>query len=268
MDVKAFLDGYGMLQVHEEFTLELDGNWEVLDRRFPSSSASQQYEQRYPGQAWRLSVRRFAVFDERSESEFDLEFAERPSAEPRFYWEKGDVLYWRVRRPTDPPFHATRISYVLEYELMHTITDHGPLADYYRGRTFTHDFLPFHRRGVIDHFAMNFSVEPFWKTPDFPNHISREAVQPGDTVTIELPLQISGVSAADPRTNHPVFTEAKAQPKPPPRARPPVSRAPLPGHADTVDETWFWQSCSVVAWVVFAVLLLALLILWRRRKRA
>jgi hypothetical protein len=178
-------------------------------------------------------------------------------------------LYWRVRRTTDPPFQAKRISYVLEYKLLHTITDHGPQDDYYRARTFSHDFLPNPRGEVIDRFMLSFSIEPFWKAPRFQGHIVRDDVQPGDTFRVELPLQISGVPPLGPRAESPVFEKPRVRPRPAPRpATSPVRRAPLPGHRDEdIVDKYFWQCCSVFAWIFFAVMLAAALIWWLRRRQ-
>lgn len=142
--VRATLDGDGRLHVEERHVMVFTGDWNGGERRF----------RLMPEQELELSsVTRLTADGRRVRLEAgDL------SRLDEYQLIDGSTLRWRSRRPDQPPFNQTEISVAISYVLSNILQ--GDSNDLYR---LDHDFAFGDRPGVIEHYSLDFSIEPAWQ---------------------------------------------------------------------------------------------------------
>ena len=172
LDVNARLDREGRLQSAETQTIVFDGDWNGGERRF-NVRAGQSLEvtgltridngREIPLQPGDLSqVDQYKMFD-------------------------GNLLRWRSRLPSDPPFSNTAITYRIDYVLGGVVQRRG--SDY----RLSHDFVFPDRSGVIKHFTMHLELDPAWGGQRV--EAAREDLQPGQSMVVTRDLQWHGAGS-------------------------------------------------------------------------
>src|ERR1700719_2297164 len=141
-DVKARLDSDGRLHVREQQGIVFDGDWNGGERRFNIR----------PGQS--LDLERVL----RVENGQDMPMTRGDLSQVDHWDFVGDnVVRWRSRRPSDPPFQNREIDYAIEYVLS------GILQKSDRGARLHHDFAFPDRAGVIQNFSLRLDLDPAWR---------------------------------------------------------------------------------------------------------
>jgi uncharacterized membrane protein YgcG len=178
--VRARLDAEGVLHVEERQVMVFTGDWNGGERRF-DLRLGQDVE------LLRLSRIDPATGGARVLVEGDL------SDVDEYDWVTGSTLRWRSRLPSDPPFEATVIPYVLDYTLSGVLEERGGL---YR---LNHDFAFADRAGEIERLSLDLSLDPVWRPAgDLPAHIERQHVYPGETVIVTADLAYQGAAGQRP----------------------------------------------------------------------
>ena len=116
----------------------------------------------------------------------------------RYDWADNRTLRWRSRRPEDPPFHDTTITYVLEYTLSGILVP-GRRPDVW---TLDHDFAFAEREGAIERLIVDLELDPVWEPPThFRGHYDVAGLPFGQgwVGTWQLVYTGEGVPAAVPR---------------------------------------------------------------------
>lgn len=144
LDVKAKLDASGVLSVVETHAIVFDGDWNGGERTFRV----------FPGQSLSLeSVTRIDKDGTRHPlAQGDL------SAMDAWGWSSPNVLRWRSRLPSDPPFDQTELVYEIAYELSGILQKRG-------GNSYTldNDFAFPDRDWPVDAFTLSLALDPVWK---------------------------------------------------------------------------------------------------------
>ncbi|HLJ74962.1 MAG TPA: DUF2207 domain-containing protein [Thermoanaerobaculia bacterium] len=173
-DVTARLDADGRLNVREQQGIVFDGDWNGGERRFNIR----------PGQSLRFE-RMFRVENGR-----DIPMAEGDVSQvDRWYLNATNVLRWRSRLPSDPPFHDQQITYALEYTLS------GVLQRTDSGVRLHHDFAFPDRSGEIEDFSLHLDLDPAWRGIRSPVVMHREHLRPGESVFVDADLTYSGAGS-------------------------------------------------------------------------
>ncbi|MEP6995239.1 MAG: DUF2207 domain-containing protein, partial [Acidobacteriota bacterium] len=172
-DVKARLDAAGNLHVVETQHMVFDGDWNGGERTF----------RLFQGQALALE----------SVARIDSDGTRHPlsqgelSAVDEWAWSSPNVLRWRSRLPSDPPFANAELVYELTYTL------HGILQK--RGSTYVldHDFAFAEREWPIQEFALALALDPVWK-PEKPfiGTFRTGALPPRQGFVVTVPLAYTG----------------------------------------------------------------------------
>ncbi len=100
------------------------------------------------------------------------------------------ILRWRSRRPTDPPFSETPITYVIEYSYRNILVPDG------RNWVLDHDFGFADRDGVIENFSVRLEeLEPNWQpTIPFNGRWQGRNLPPGEGFVVRVPMRYMGDS--------------------------------------------------------------------------
>jgi hypothetical protein len=173
LEVAGTLDHDGRLRVVERHTMIFDGDWNGGERRFRVDDGQQlffagMFELDPLGARKALrsgnlsSVGEYQIFD-------------------------GNVLRWRARLPTDPPFKRERRIYEIEYELTGVIVrfDNSYLLD--------HDFAFADRPGSIIKFTASLTLDPVWQaSKDSAFRLERTNLAPGAGAVLYMPLSYRG----------------------------------------------------------------------------
>ncbi|MFO0583812.1 MAG: DUF2207 domain-containing protein [Anaeromyxobacter sp.] len=206
LDVEATLDAKGLLHVRERQVMVLTGDWNGGERRWTL----------HEGRA--VLVEGMARLDGPSRAvpmvEGDLD------AVDHFRMTDPSTVRWRARRPSDPPFASTELTYELRYVLTRVVR---PSERNEPGLFFLeHDFGMPDRTGVIETVTVRLALDPAWRTEGGdagPITYETEGVAPGQSVTLSQVLVHDGSVTPD------VWT-----PPPPPEPAPPFEprfRLPL-----------------------------------------
>jgi hypothetical protein len=172
--VEAHLDSSGRLLVREVQTIRFRGDWNGGERIFTTRF----------GQRFRFH--RLARLDTASGTERELVRGDLDVVDA-YDWTGSETLRWRSRRPTDPPFDDTRLTYVLEYEYGRILvpTDSGWLLD--------HEFAFREREGRIDDFELTLTLDPAWRAPaEFAGRWREASMAPGLSFLVTVPLRYVG----------------------------------------------------------------------------
>jgi uncharacterized membrane protein YgcG len=149
LSVVARLDADGLLHVAERQTMVFSGDWNGGERQFRLE----------PWQ--RLTLHSMTRIDpdtgaERPMVEGDLDEVDH------YGWKGSRLLRWRSRLPSDPPFAATRITYLLDYTISGVLRKEGERY------LFDHDFAFADRDGSIAVFSVDLEIDPAWRVEGDP----------------------------------------------------------------------------------------------------
>ena len=184
--VAARLDADGVLHVVERQTIVFDGDWNGSERTFRLRG----------GQSLRLeSLSRVDRGVEKPLTEGDLDRADH------YAFTSPNVLRWRSRLPSDPPFANEEITYVIAYALVGVLRGSG--GSY----VLNHDFAFTDRPGLIEHFSLRLDLDPVWHGATSPILLERDRLAVGQGVVVPLKLQFAGTGPA-PAANTRVETPA------------------------------------------------------------
>ena len=173
LDVSAHLDANGALTVTETQTVVFTGDWNGGERRFDVRGRQRL---RFLGMSRLEDSRRIGLApDDRIDNVDEYALPE------------ANLLRWRSRRSTDPPFSRTPIRYELRYVLSNVLKQDG---ERYR---LDHDFAFPDRSGVIEQFTVRLTVDPVWALPaDFPERHTRNNLSPRTGFVLHVPLTYTG----------------------------------------------------------------------------
>jgi len=143
MAVRARLDSAGALHVTEELGYLFNGDWNggerVVHLRKGQRYTFENLGRREP--TGELKPLTYGSLDEVD----------------GFTTVDESAVRWRSRLPSDPPFHDTRITYVLEYTLFNILKERG-------GRyILDHDFAFLERPGLIRRMTVDLELDPVWQ---------------------------------------------------------------------------------------------------------
>ncbi|HJT16286.1 MAG TPA: DUF2207 domain-containing protein, partial [Thermoanaerobaculia bacterium] len=170
-DVTARLDAAGALHVREQQGMVFDGDWNGGERTFNL----------LPGQ--KLEIERIV----RVENGRDIPLERGLDAFVNQWEFVGDnVIRWRSRRTTDPPFHNQEITYAIEYVLT------GVLEKTATGAKLHHDFAFPARSGEIQDFSLRLDIAPAWRGVASPVIVHRQNIPPGQGVYVDADLTWAG----------------------------------------------------------------------------
>ena len=180
-DVRARLDASGALHVVETQTIVFDGDWNGGERTFRV----------FPGQSLTFE----AI------TRVDPDGTRHPlaagdlSAVDQYGFVGKNVLRWRSRMPSDPPFdHAERA-----YEIAYTLT--GILLKQGNGFVLDHDFAFPDRQYPIQEFTLTLSLDPVWKPQaPLPERFESGLLPAGRGYVVRVALAYTGSGA--PSVNH------------------------------------------------------------------
>ncbi len=174
VNVEARLDRDGRLHVREAQSMVFTGDWNGGERIFDVR----------PDQEFRFE--RLLRVDSASGAERELQ--EGDLDEVDHYGMSQHTLRWRSRLPSDPPFDATELTYVLEYSYSNVLV---PQAD--GGFLLDHDFAFSDRAGYIGQYALNLTIDPIWGRPEsFRGTFGPMSLPPGEGFVVSVPLQFLG----------------------------------------------------------------------------
>jgi len=171
IEVDAQLDGNGLLHVVETQTYVFDGDWNggerTFDLRAGQSLQLEGVDRVDGGQVMPLTRGDLAAVDQ-----YDLL--------------EGTTLRWRSRLAEDPPFESKELTYRIRYTLGGVLRGRD---NHYR---LAHDFAFPDRQGVIERFALNFTLDPRWSGIESPQHIEQHNLEPGRSVIVRGELSYLG----------------------------------------------------------------------------
>jgi len=168
--VDARLDSTGRLLVRERQTILYNRDWNGGERRFDVRLGQ------------RFAFRRLLRVDSLTGAEIlmhegSLDVVDGYAMTDRY------TLRWRSRRPDDPVFLNTKITYLLEYEYADILVTDG--AEY----RLDHEFGFRDRTGTIANFDLALRVDPAWRTPSgFTGEFHQPILEPGIGFVVDIPL--------------------------------------------------------------------------------
>ena len=169
--VQAHLDADGRLRVKERQVMVLTGDWNGGERRFDLRHGQH------------IEMHSLTRIEPQSGERVALTRAE-PDDVDEYDWADGDLLRWRSRAQSAPPFDNAELTYELDYSIWPVLAPAGDGKYVLR-----HDFAFADRAGVIRHFEVDFTLDEAWATP-FGNHIRESGgpLQPdrGYVLTVEM----------------------------------------------------------------------------------
>jgi hypothetical protein len=178
LSVEAHLGADGKLHVVETQAMVFTGDWNGGERRFDIR----------PRQG--ITLESVIRIDPASRREIVLQQGDLSSVD-RYDWTERNLLRWRSRSPSDPPFAETAITYVLRYTLSNILQ-----RDEERF-VLDHDFAFADRSGPIERFSLDLTLDPAWK----PEGVAQSRwtagpLPPGKSFVVTVPLRFAG--AGDP----------------------------------------------------------------------
>lgn len=170
MQVHAYLDASGTLQVREKQTMVFTGDWNGGERVFNIR----------PGQQFRFQ----------GVSRIDADGREVQLNKGKLnlvdHWDYhgAHTIRWRARLPSDPVFSGRVISYVLSYSLGRILLSSE------NGYTLNHDFCFPDRSGVVKNFHLRLGFDPAWQASELV--LQRSDIAPGRGVVVRKQLNFAG----------------------------------------------------------------------------
>lgn len=175
VDVRARLDAEGLLHIEERQAMVFTGDWNGGERTFRLLGGQ------------RIKLHALKRVDPTTGREVQLAKGDLSKVD-HYDWTDSTTLRWRSRLPSDPDFDHTRITYVLDYTLAGTLDALGDKAF-----ALAPNFVFPDRAGPIEHFSLDFDIDPIWQTPDrFPKILERSDLQPGQDVVVAVSLVYTG----------------------------------------------------------------------------
>lgn len=173
MDVVANLDSGGVLHVSETLAYVFDGDWNGGERSFNIRAGQQ------------LELRGVSRLDNGLEVPLvngDL------SQVDHYELMQGNVLRWRSRLPSDPPFEGRTITYRITYDLQGILRREG--TEY----VLDHDFCFPSRSGRIEEYSLQLTTSPEWSGINRLTTMHRKNVVPGESVVVSARMTYSGAN--------------------------------------------------------------------------
>jgi hypothetical protein len=173
VQVDATLQADGTLRVSEQQTIVFTGDWNGGERRFDVRPRKRfqflgMHRVDSLGGAHRMTEGDLAVVD-------GYDFTD------------SRTLRWRSRRPSDPPFSATAITYVLEYALSNIIVPDG------ENWVLDHDFAFADRDGEIESFGVRLELDSAWRAAaPYDGAWQARSLPPGEGFVVRVPLRYTG----------------------------------------------------------------------------
>lgn len=184
--VTARLNGDGSLRVVERQRFIFSGDWNGGERTFRIAA----------GQHLKLrSVRRINAAGGAIELKpGDVAAVDRYSFD-------GEVLRWRSRLPSDPPFDNTPLTYELDYELSNVLIALG--GERY---LLSHNFAFPNRPGTIDRFTLELTFDEAWRGVEPRISMRTKQLLPGESLIVRRELTYGGTAAPGTayRVTHPL----------------------------------------------------------------
>jgi uncharacterized membrane protein YgcG len=215
IDVTARLDARGDLHVRETQVMVMSGDWNGGERRFRLEPGQ---KLRFEGLTWQ-----------------DGPGTARPLVRGdldevgRFAFTDETTLRWRSRRPSDPPYSGTELTWVLQYTITRVVVDSGD-----GHLRLAHDFAFPDRPGVMERVSARLELDPAWEAEAPGAALSLEArdLPPGQGAVLAVPLRFVGTGHAP---------DVQRPPEPPP-AFPAPLRLPLRAllGAALLAAAWGW----------------------------
>jgi hypothetical protein len=172
IDVDARLDRDGNLHVVERQQIVFDGDWNGGERDFNTSGRQS------------VDVERIVRID--GTTEVPLTRGELDAVD-RWDFAESDVIRWRSRLATDPPFANRELTYVLQYVYRDIL-----IGGEGEGKTFRldHDFGMPESEGRIERFTLRLSFDPIWGAA--PVSIAETNLAAGSSVPVTRDLTYRG----------------------------------------------------------------------------
>jgi uncharacterized membrane protein YgcG len=179
LSVEAHLDADGRLHVREKQVMVFTGDWNGGERKFSIR----------PRQA--LFLDGMSRVDAQSGEEIPLSQGSLDEVD-HYGWTGRDILRWRSRRPSDPQFDRTPITYVLQYTLSNILQRDGEqyLLD--------HDFAFPERDGSIERVQVELTLDPVWQAAGGAHRSwSAGPLSPGFGYVVKVPLRYAGAGTPE-----------------------------------------------------------------------
>lgn len=173
VDVTANLDRDGVLHVAEKQVILFDGDWNGGERVFKAGDGQQ------------FTFEGMSRIDDDGQS---VALTRGALDEVDHYDIENGRVRWRARKASDPAFENAELTYVLNGTYTNIIRDLG--ENKYR---ISHDFFVRDRPGAVERFHVKLEFAPEWNSE--PIEVTRENLQPGDTVIVTRQLTWSGQGA-------------------------------------------------------------------------
>jgi len=175
LSVKARLDAEGVLHVDETQVMVFTGDWNGGERRFDIRPRQE------------LTLKGMGRLDENGQEgemvQGDLSYVDR------YDWSERNLLRWRSRNPSDPPFAKTSLTYVLHYSISNVLTRDG---EHY---VLAHDFAFAEREGWIYNVDIELTLDPVWQPVEqFTGKWSQKSLAPGQGFVVRVPLRYTGAN--------------------------------------------------------------------------
>jgi uncharacterized membrane protein YgcG len=171
IDVDATIGRDGVLEVAETQAFVFDGDWNGGERTF---------NVRYRQTLEVLGIDRIAGGKVIPLARGSLNTVDG------YQLMKGNVLRWRSRRPEDPPFDNTALTYRIRYRLR------GVLRGRNGAYRLDHDFLFPDRGGVVRRFSLRLRTDPAWSGIEPVLTRTARNLVPGEGYVITRELQWNG----------------------------------------------------------------------------
>ena len=178
--VDARLDSTGTLRVRERQTILFTGDWNGGERIFDLRDGQ------------RFTFRRMFRVDSATSAEIPMIEGALDDVDG-YKFTGRRTLRWRSRKPGDPLFLNTKITYVLEYEYADILVADG------QSYRLDHEFAFRDRAGTIANFDLTLQVDQAWRTPDgFTGTFRQSVLEPGISYVVNIPLRFraAGVPSA------------------------------------------------------------------------
>ncbi len=173
-EVTAHLDSSGAPRVRERQVMRFSGDWNGGERRFDV------------GLGQRFVFHGLSRLDSVTGQAVPLREGDIDAVDG-YDWFDNRTLRWRSRRPTDPPFSNTDLTYELDYSYNRILVPDG---DRY---TLDHQFAFRDRDGMIEAFSLTLTIDSAWQVPAwFTGRWSGVRLPPGESFLVTVPLEWRG----------------------------------------------------------------------------
>jgi hypothetical protein len=180
VSVEARLDSAGELHVRERQQIVFTGDWNGAERTFNIRLGQ------------KLQFERMLRVDPATGAEQEMTKGDLDQLH-HYDWAGNNTIRWRSRLPSDPPFDATALTYVLEYSYSNILVPRD------RSYDLDHDFAFSNRSGEIERFTLALTIDEVWRAPpSFTGSYGPTRLPPTDGFVITVPLEYrrSGVPPA------------------------------------------------------------------------